>query len=151
MSTFLEITTAERPAGNNVEDLASYSERIKEEKNNNNNMSVINSLAEAFKSSKDVSEENIFAKNTGLNIFVSNFIDDKQDIVDNITKVIDEKFGSIDEKLYRIDELIDKFATCKAENEQLKAKFNSLKDENYILKNELNKFNPLVFGLFKKK
>jgi FtsZ-binding cell division protein ZapB len=117
---------------------------------NKDNTSIIESMKAMFGAQENV-KENVFAKNSGLNIFVSNIIDDKQDLIDNLSKVIDEKFETIDGKLYKIDELIEKFAQCKTENEKLKTKVNKLRDENYILKDELGRFNKLILGLFLKK
>lgn len=133
-------------------DLSSYKDKkIKK----STNTGILDSIKKAFASTpeevQEGMEENIFAKGAGLNIFVSNVIDDKQDIIESLSKILDDKLDSIDSKLYKIDEIIDKFAKCKTENEQLKSKVNSLRDENYVLKNELKKFSRVIFGIFLKK
>jgi len=66
----------------------------------------------------------------------------------NLTDVIAK---TLDEKLDGMDEVVVELIRCKTENENLKQKINELNKENYHLKNSLNMYKPLPFGLYLKK
>jgi len=149
VSTFLDITTREKHSVNTDDEHFPGVNNTLNQVNNENTTNILDNLRKSFLNTQE--KENIFTQNSGLNIFVSNIIDDKQDIIDNLSKVIDEKLENIDGKLYKIDEIIEKFAKCKTENERLKSKISNLRDENYVLKNEIGKFSKLAFSIFFKK
>ena len=57
----------------------------------------------------------------------------------------------IDEKLEGMDDVVLELVRCKTENENLKNKVNELNKENFMLKNALNSFKPLLCGFYIKK
>ena len=57
----------------------------------------------------------------------------------------------IDEKLEGMDEVVVELIRCKTDNETLKQKIVDLNKEVYQLKNELNSYKSVGFGLYKKK
>ena len=65
----------------------------------------------------------------------------KDSILDDITKLLDEK-------LEGMDEVVVELIKCKSENETLKQKNKLLSEESFLLKNELNKFKCIKFGLY---
>lgn len=145
MGAFLDITAGDKTS---LEGNSSFEDESSNLSNFNkkNQSMILDDIKKAFLSSQE--KENIFAQNSGLNIFVSNIIDDKQDVIDNLSKVIDEKFVELDSRLYKVDEIIEKFARCKVENERLKTKVNQLRDENYLLKDEVGNYSKIGLGFF---
>lgn len=63
---------------------------------------------------------------------------------DKISKVIDEK-------LEGMDEVVVELIRCKTDNETLKQKIVDLNKEIYQLKNEVNSYKSVGFGLYRKK
>lgn len=57
----------------------------------------------------------------------------------------------IDEKLEGMDDVVVELIRCKTDNETLKQKIVDLNKEVYQLKNELNSYRSVGFGLYKKK
>ena len=57
----------------------------------------------------------------------------------------------IDEKLEGMDDVVVELIRCKTDNETLKQKIVDLNKEVYQLKNELNSYKSVGFGLYKKK
>lgn len=57
----------------------------------------------------------------------------------------------IDEKLEGMDDVVVELIRCKTDNETLKQKIVDLNKEVYQLKNELNSYHSIGFGLYKKK
>lgn len=57
----------------------------------------------------------------------------------------------LDEKLDGMDEVVVELIRSKTENENLRHKLNELNKENFYLKNNLNSYKPLGFGLYTKK
>jgi len=149
VSTFLDITTREKQSNETDNKHHNSVNEFLSQNNTKDSVNIIDSLRKSFLNAQE--KENIFTQNSGLNIFVSNIIDDKQDIIDNLSKILDEKLDNIDGKLYKIDEIIEKFAKCKTENEKLKMKVSDLRDENSVLKSEIKKFSKLAFGIFFRK
>ena len=54
-------------------------------------------------------------------------------------------------KAFGMDEVVVELVRCKTENETLRYKMNELNKELYYLKNELNSYKNLGFGLYVKK
>lgn len=63
---------------------------------------------------------------------------------DRIAKVIDEK-------LEGMDEVVVELIRCKTDNETLRQKIIDLNKEIYQLKNDLNSYKPIGFGMYRKK
>ena len=57
----------------------------------------------------------------------------------------------LDEKLDGMDEVVVELIRSKTENENLRHKINELNKENFYLKNNLNSYKALGFGLYTKK
>ena len=57
----------------------------------------------------------------------------------------------LDEKLDGMDEVVVELIRSKTENENLRNKINELNKENFYLKNNLNSYKALGFGLYTKK
>ena len=57
----------------------------------------------------------------------------------------------IDKKLEGMDEVVVELIRCKTDNETLKQKIIDLNKEVYRLKNDLNAYKSIGFGLYKKK
>lgn len=57
----------------------------------------------------------------------------------------------IDDKLEGMDDVVVELIRCKTDNETLKQKIVDLNKEVYQLKNELNSYRSVGFGLYKKK
>ena len=57
----------------------------------------------------------------------------------------------IDEKLEGMDDVVVELIRCKTDNETLKQKIVDLNKEVYQLKNEVNSYRSVGFGLYKKK
>ena len=67
------------------------------------------------------------------------------------TKLSDKIAKVIDEKLEGMDDVVVELIRCKTDNETLKQKIVDLNKEVYQLKNELNSYKSVGFGLYKKK
>ncbi len=67
------------------------------------------------------------------------------------TKLSDKIAKVIDEKLEGMDDVVVELIRCKTDNETLKQKIVDLNKEDYQLKNELNSYKSVGFGLYKKK
>lgn len=67
----------------------------------------------------------------------------KQGILSDLSKIIDEK-------LEGMDEVVVELIKCKSENETLKQKMKLLSEENSMMKDELSRFKPIKFGLFRR-
>jgi len=80
----------------------------------------------------------------GLEALIESVISSNDTIVDKISRVIDEKLDGI-------DEVVVELIKCKSENERLKEKINQLTKDNYKLKNEIEAYKPLGFGVFLRK
>jgi predicted RNase H-like nuclease (RuvC/YqgF family) len=79
---------------------------------------------------------------------ISNLMVKLETIEKNITSSITK---TIDEKLDGMDEVVVELIRCKTENENLKQKINDLNKENYYLKNTLNSYKHMAFGLYVKR
>ena len=79
---------------------------------------------------------------------VEKIVSSLETLEDNLTSRIS---NIIDEKLDGLDEVIVELVRCKTENETLRYKLNELNKENYNIKNELTRFNPLGMGFYIKK
>lgn len=77
------------------------------------------------------------------NALVNAVMNVREDIVDRVSKIIDEKLDGM-------DEVVVELIKCKAENERIKQKLNQLTKDNYKLKNEIESFKPIKFGLYVK-
>ena len=67
----------------------------------------------------------------------------KEGILSDLSKIIDEK-------LEGMDEVVVELIKCKSENETLKQKLKLIVEENNILKDELSRFKPIKFGLYRR-
>ncbi len=67
------------------------------------------------------------------------------------TKLSDRIAKVIDEKLEGMDEVVVELIRCKTDNETLRQKIIDLNKEIYQLKNDLNSFKPIGFGMYRKK
>jgi hypothetical protein len=73
-------------------------------------------------------------------------------LLDKMSSLIESKLETkLDEKLDGMDEVVVELVRCKTENETLRYKMNELNKEIYYLKNELNSYKNLGFGLYVKK
>ncbi len=80
------------------------------------------------------------------------FINNVLSKLQNMEQTLTEKVSStIDEKLDGMDEVVVELIRCKSENETLRQKINELNKQNYHLKNEVNSYKLLGFGLYVKK
>lgn len=67
----------------------------------------------------------------------------KEAILTDLSKIIDEK-------LEGMDEVVVELIKCKSENETLKQKLKLISEENALLKEELDRYRPIKFGLFRR-
>ena len=67
------------------------------------------------------------------------------------TKLSDRIAKVIDEKLEGMDEVVVELIRCKTDNETLRQKIIDLNKEIYQLKNDLNSYKPIGFGMYRKK
>lgn len=67
----------------------------------------------------------------------------KEGILSDLSKIIDEK-------LEGMDEVVVELIKCKSENETLKQKLKLVAEENDLLKEELSKYKPIKFGLYRR-
>ena len=67
------------------------------------------------------------------------------------TKLSDKIAKVIDEKLEGMDEVVVELIRCKTDNETLRQKIIDLNKEIYQLKNDLNSYKPIGFGMYRKK
>ncbi len=67
------------------------------------------------------------------------------------TKLSERISKVIDEKLEGMDDVVVELIRCKTDNETLKQKIVDLNKEIYQLKNELNSYKSVGFGLYRKK
>jgi DNA-binding transcriptional MerR regulator len=67
----------------------------------------------------------------------------KEGILSDLSKIIDEK-------LEGMDEVVVELIKCKSENETLKQKIRLVAEENDVLKDELTKYKPIKFGLYRR-
>ena len=82
-------------------------------------------------------------KNNALSSILSSLKSLEDSLSTKIGKVIDEK-------LEGMDEVVVELIRCKTDNETLKQKIIDLNKEIYQLKNELNSYKNLGFGLYVK-
>jgi len=85
-----------------------------------------------------------FLEKANFEALVENIISANSTIIDKISDLIDEKLDGI-------DEVVVELIKCKSDNERLKEKVNQLTKDNYKLKNELESYKSIGFGLFVKK
>lgn len=76
--------------------------------------------------------------------------------LNNTLNILEENLSNklvsvLDEKLDGMDEVVVELIRSKTENENLRHKLNELNKENFYLKNNLNSYKPLGFGLYTKK
>lgn len=76
--------------------------------------------------------------------------------LNNTLNILEENLSNkltsvLDEKLDGMDEVVVELIRSKTENENLRHKINELNKENFYLKNNLNSYKPLGFGLYTKK
>ncbi len=81
---------------------------------------------------------------------------DTLDRLNNTLNTLEENLSNkliavLDDKLDGMDEVVVELIRAKTENENLRHKINELNKENFYLKNNLNSYKPLGFGLFTKK
>ncbi len=81
--------------------------------------------------------ETIERLNTTLNVLEEN-------LSTKLTSILDDKLDGM-------DEVVIELIRAKTENENLRNKINELNKENFYLKNNLNSYKPLGFGLYTKK
>ena len=67
------------------------------------------------------------------------------------TKLSERISKVIDEKLEGMDDVVVELIRCKTDNETLKQKIVDLNKEIYQLKNEVNSYKSVGFGLYRKK
>ena len=76
--------------------------------------------------------------------------------LNNTLNILEENLSNkivsvLDEKLDGMDEVVVELIRSKTENENLRHKLNELNKENFYLKNNLNSYKPLGFGIYIKK
>lgn len=76
--------------------------------------------------------------------------------LNNTLSILEENLSNkitavLDDKLDGMDEVVVELIRAKTENENLRHKLNELNKENFYLKNNLNSYKPLGFGLYTKK
>lgn len=76
-----------------------------------------------------------------INMLVNTVLEAKNIIIDRVSKIIDEKLDGM-------DEVVVELIKCKAENEKLKQKLNQMTKDTYKLKNEVESFKPIGFGMY---
>ena len=81
---------------------------------------------------------------TALRSILNSLQDLETKLSERISKVIDEK-------LEGMDDVVVELIRCKTDNETLKQKIVDLNKEIYQLKNEVNSYKSVGFGLYKKK
>jgi len=82
-------------------------------------------------------------QNQDMTALIDTMISTRDNIIDKISKIIDEKLDGI-------DDVVVELIKCKTENERLKQKVNELTKDNYKIKNDLQSFKHLTFGLYVK-
>jgi len=88
------------------------------------------------------------AVTTSANPAIRSILNSLQDLE---TKLSERISKVIDEKLEGMDDVVVELIRCKTDNESLKQKIVDLNKEIYQLKNEVNSYKSIGFGLYKKK
>lgn len=92
---------------------------------------------------QDPIQEQVINSLTEIASLSDSIVSSKNEIIDRISKLIDEKLDGM-------DEVVVELIRSKTENERLKQKLNQLTKENFKLKNELESYRPVKFGLYMK-
>lgn len=85
---------------------------------------------------------------TPVNPAIRSILNSLQDLE---TKLSERISKVIDEKLEGMDDVVVELIRCKTDNETLKQKIVDLNKEIYQLKNEVNSYKSVGFGLYRKK
>lgn len=98
----------------------------------------------------DASSKNVpvAVASSPVNPAVRSILNSLQDLE---TKLSERISKVIDEKLEGMDDVVVELIRCKTDNETLKQKIVDLNKEIYQLKNEVNSYKSVGFGLYKKK
>ena len=83
-----------------------------------------------------------------VNPAVKSILNSLQDLENKLSEKISKV---IDEKLEGMDDVVVELIRCKTDNETLKQKIVDLNKEIYQLKNEVNSYKSVGFGLYRKK
>lgn len=83
------------------------------------------------------------ANKNDVTIIVEALTQAKEGILNDLSQVIDEK-------LEGMDEVVVELIKCKSENETLKQKLKLIAEENDILKDEIARYKPFRFGLYRR-
>ena len=92
---------------------------------------------------QDPVQDEIVSSLTEITSISKSIVSSKNEIIDSISKLIDEKLDGM-------DEVVVELIRSKTENERLKQKLNQLTKENFRLKNEIESYKPVKFGLYLK-
>lgn len=94
------------------------------------------------------SKSTAVAVGTPANPAIRSILNSLQDLE---TKLSERISKVIDEKLEGMDDVVVELIRCKTDNETLKQKIVDLNKEIYQLKNEVNSYKSVGFGLYRKK
>ena len=83
------------------------------------------------------------ASKSDITVIIEAVSQAKEGILNDLSRIIDEK-------LEGMDEVVVELIKCKSENETLKHKIKIITEENTVLKDELAKFKPIKFGLYRR-
>ena len=90
----------------------------------------------------------VAVQSTSMNPAVRSILNSLQDLENKLSERISKV---IDQKLEGMDDVVVELIRCKTDNESLKQKIVDLNKEIYQLKNEVNSYKSVGFGLYKKK
>lgn len=96
----------------------------------------------------DTSKSTAVAVAAPANPAIRSILNSLQDLE---TKLSERISKVIDEKLEGMDDVVVELIRCKTDNETLKQKIVDLNKEIYQLKNEVNSYKSVGFGLYRKK
>ena len=94
------------------------------------------------------SKSTAVAVSSPTNPAVRSILNSLQDLENKLSEKISKV---IDEKLEGMDDVVVELIRCKTDNETLKQKIVDLNKEIYQLKNEVNSYKSVGFGLYRKK
>ena len=94
------------------------------------------------------SKSTAVAVSSPANPAVRSILNSLQDLENKLSEKISKV---IDEKLEGMDDVVVELIRCKTDNETLKQKIVDLNKEIYQLKNEVNSYKSVGFGLYRKK
>ena len=94
------------------------------------------------------SKSTAVAVSSPANPAVRSILNSLQDLENKLSERISKV---IDEKLEGMDDVVVELIRCKTDNETLKQKIVDLNKEIYQLKNEVNSYKSVGFGLYRKK